>query len=106
MPIIVAGDFNSMSHLDYGEVGWDQYEAVVDWPTSHVLTRAGFRDSYRECNPVIDRVKDSTWTPRFPEQEQDRIDFVLYRGQGWRAEQSRVVRQHPSEGEKLLLADR
>jgi hypothetical protein len=24
VPIIVAGDFNSMSHLDYGEVGYDQ----------------------------------------------------------------------------------
>jgi len=94
VPIIVAGDFNSMSHLDYGQIGYDQYGAVVDWPTSHVLTREGFRDSYRECNPAIDRVLDSTWTPRFPEQEQDRIDFILYRGESWRARRSRVVRTH------------
>ncbi len=95
VPILIAGDFNSMSHLDYGEIGFDQYGAVVDWPTSHVLARAGFRDSYRECNPVIDRTRDSTWTPRFPEQEQDRIDFVHYRAARWRARESRVVRSHP-----------
>jgi len=93
--IVVAGDFNSMSHFDYGEVGFDQYEAVVVWPTSQVLTRAGFRDSYRECNPRIDRTADSTWTPRFPEQEQDRIDFVYYRSTEWRAAESRVLRDHP-----------
>ena len=95
VPIVVAGDFNSMSHLDYGAVGFDQYHAVVDWPTSHVLSRAGFRDAYRECNPVIDRVADSTWTPRFPEQEQDRIDFVHYRARDWRATAATVIREHP-----------
>lgn len=111
LSIVVAGDFNSMSHLDYGEVGFDQYEAVVAWPTSQVLTRAGFRDSYRECNPRIDRSTDSTWSPRFPEQEQDRIDFVYYlptewRGSEWRAAESRVLRDHadgfPSDHAALL----
>ncbi|MEM9801450.1 MAG: endonuclease/exonuclease/phosphatase family protein [Planctomycetota bacterium] len=100
VPIVIAGDFNSMSHLDYGEVGVDQYEVVVDWPTSHVLAAAGFRDAYRECNPRIDRRRDATWTPRFPDQEQDRIDFVHYRpgkapADRWRATESRVIREHP-----------
>lgn len=95
VPVIVAGDFNSMSHLDYGEVGLDQYGVSVDWPTSHVLWEAGFTDAYRETNPVVDRERDSTWTPRFPEQEQDRIDFVFHRGEGWRATSSEVVRTHP-----------
>ena len=106
LPIIVAGDFNSMSHLDYGEVGFDQYEAVIDWPTSHVLSEAGFRDSYRERNPRIDRTKDSTWSPRFPEQQQDRIDFVYYRASEWRAVESRVLRERsdgfPSDHAALL----
>ncbi len=95
VPVVVAGDFNSMSHLDYGEVGLDQYGVAVDWPTGHVLWEAGFTDAYRETNPVIDRERDSTWTPRFPEQEQDRIDFVFHRGRGWRATASEVVRTHP-----------
>jgi len=79
VPVVIAGDFNSMSHLDYGYVGWDQYETVVDWPTGHVLIDEGFVDSYRACNPRVDRAVDSTWTPRFPEQQQDRIDFVFCR---------------------------
>lgn len=94
VPVIVAGDFNSMSHLDYGEVGLDQYGVAVDWPTSHVLWEAGFTDAYRETHPVIDRERDSTWTPRFPAQEQDRIDFVFHRGAGWRATESEVIRTH------------
>jgi len=99
VPVVIAGDFNSMSHLDYGEVGWDQYHAVVDWPTSHVLIKQGFLDSYRYCNPHIDRAIDSTWTPRFPEQERDRIDFIFCRGSRSNARivepiASRVVREH------------
>ena len=80
VPVIIAGDFNSMSHLDYGEVGQDQYGMVVDWPTSHILPEAGFVDTYRACHPQIDRAADWTWTPRFPQQERDRIDFIYTRG--------------------------
>lgn len=94
IPVIIAGDFNSMSHLDYGEVGWLDYDVVIDWPTSRILANAGFTDTYRACNPVIDRARDSTWTPRFPEQQQDRIDFIQARAPGWRAQASRVVRDH------------
>jgi endonuclease/exonuclease/phosphatase family metal-dependent hydrolase len=94
VPVVIAGDFNSMSHLDYGEVGLDQYHAVIDWPTSHILTQQGFVDTYRACNPHIDRARDSTWTPRFPEQEQDRIDFIYVKATDWRATYSRVLRDH------------
>jgi endonuclease/exonuclease/phosphatase family metal-dependent hydrolase len=111
VPIVIAGDFNSMSHLDYGEIGWDQYDAVVDWPTSQILPASGFADSYRMCNPAIDRSKDSTWTPRFPKQEQDRIDYIYHRGARSRAINlkpinSRVIRDHdarfPSDHAALL----
>jgi endonuclease/exonuclease/phosphatase family metal-dependent hydrolase len=111
VPIIIAGDFNSMSHLDYGEIGWDQYDAVVKWPTSTVLTDQGFTDSYRACNPRIDRKVDSTWTPRFPGQHQDRIDFIYHRDAKTQSvtvvpAASRVIREHdprfPSDHAALL----
>ena len=111
VPIIIAGDFNSMSHLDYGEIGWGQYGAVVKWPTSTVLTDQGFTDSYRACNPHIDRKVDSTWTPRFPKQQQDRIDFIYHRSTATRSitvtpTASRVIRDHeprfPSDHAALL----
>jgi endonuclease/exonuclease/phosphatase family metal-dependent hydrolase len=94
IPIIIAGDFNSMSHLDYGEVGWDQHHAVINWPTSRILPRHGFIDTYRATNPKIDRARDCTWSPRFTQQEQDRIDFIYARARDWRAQSSRVVRTH------------
>lgn len=95
IPVIIAGDFNSMSHLDYTEAAKDHHKAVVDWPTSHVLLQQGFRDSYRDHNPVVDRKKDRTWTPRFPEQEEDRIDFIYHKGPGLTSTGSTHIDSHP-----------
>ena len=78
IPIIIAGDFNSMSHLDYTENAVDQYEYIIDWPTSKYITDAGFTDSFREQHPIVNRKLGSTWSPRFPNQQQDRIDFIYY----------------------------
>lgn len=91
LPIVIAGDFNSMSHLDYNAVALKDFEQVIDWPTSQILTKAGFRDSYRELNPQVIRLKDRTWSPRFPKQEQDRIDFVYYKGSSLTALDSDVI---------------
>lgn len=95
VPLVIAGDFNAMSHLDYSEVARSQYGAVVEWPTSRVLTDAGFRDSYRERNPIVDRRRDRTWSPRFPDQEQDRIDFIHDRGDALETLASRTIDEHP-----------
>jgi len=110
VPIIIAGDFNSMSHLDYTEVARSQYKAVVSWPTSQILVNDGFRDSYRETNVEVDRERDRTWTPRFPKQEQDRIDFIYHRGDTLRAVSSRVLDDHkqgfPSDHAAVLTTFR
>lgn len=95
VPIIIAGDFNSMSHLDYTQIAQDQYQAVIEWHTSRVLIEQGFRDAYRETHPAIDRQADRTWTPRFPAQEQDRIDFIYYNAKTIRAKQTQVIDTHP-----------
>lgn len=81
-PVIVAGDFNSNSHLDYTQAALNQYGMVVSWPVTRAVEAAGFRDAYRECHPRIDRARDRTWSPRFPEQIQDRIDFIYWKGEG------------------------
>lgn len=94
VPIIIAGDFNSMSHLDYRECYLDQHEFAMNWDTSRVMTDAGFRDSYRELHPEVDRIHDRTWTPRFPEQQQDRIDYIYYRGDAIAATDSEVIDTH------------
>jgi len=91
VPIVIAGGFDSMSHLDYSEIALAQHGCVVDFPTSRELSDAGFRDAYRELDPHIDRRADRTWTPRFPEQSQDRIDHVYYRGAPLRAQRSWTI---------------
>ncbi len=106
VPVVIAGDFNSMSHLDYTAVAHDQYKAVIDWPTSRVLVDEGFRDAFRELHPTVNRMKDRTWSPRFDKQEQDRIDFCYYKGHGLEAKESEVIQEHsilfPSDHAALL----
>lgn len=80
VPVILAGDFNSNSHLDYVEAAREQYGLVAEWPVTKIVAEAGFGDAYRTVRPQIDRAADRTWSPRFPEQIQDRIDFVFWRG--------------------------
>jgi endonuclease/exonuclease/phosphatase family metal-dependent hydrolase len=100
-PIIIAGDFNSMSHLDYTENAIDQYEHVIEWPTSKYITAAGFTDSYRELYPIVNRKLGSTWSPRFPNQQQDRIDFIYYSNNSMKSVKS-VKYDRPVESHNLL----
>ncbi|MCH2101714.1 MAG: endonuclease/exonuclease/phosphatase family protein [Planctomycetes bacterium] len=96
VPVIIAGDFNSMSHLDYIESSKDQYGGwVIDWPTSRVITDAGYVDSYRAVHIAVDRMADRTWTPRFPAQDQDRIDFIYGRGEDLVPKESHTIDIHP-----------
>ena len=95
IPIVIAGDFNSMSHLDYIRPFRDQFDGVVvDWPTSHILSDAGFRDAWRENHPEVNRREDRTWTPRFAKQQQDRIDFIYYRGSQLETRDAVVIDEH------------
>lgn len=92
IPVILAGDFNSMSHLDYTKKAASQFgDRVIAWPTSQLMTKAGFIDTYRKSNLKIDRKRDSTWSPEFREQEQDRIDFIYSRGSELQPESSIVI---------------
>ncbi|MFN7172650.1 MAG: endonuclease/exonuclease/phosphatase family protein [Fimbriimonadaceae bacterium] len=89
--VIIGGDFNSMSHLDWAEIGREHYGRPIEWRTSLLMAEDGYRDAFREANPAIDRDADSTWSPRFPEQEQERIDFVYFRGEGVEVSQSQRI---------------
>ncbi len=110
VPLIIAGDFNSMSHLDYTQKAKNQYLRVIDWQTSHVLIDAGLKDSYREVHPQVSRKNDSTWSPRYPEQEQERIDFIYYQGSHLKATKSEIITQHaekfPSDHAAVLTTFR
>lgn len=87
IPIVIGGDFNSHSHLDWTEATKDMYNhggAVVNWTVSKEMEAANFKDSFREINP--DPVKNigTTWLTDADSLEtvnrHDRIDFIYYQG--------------------------
>lgn len=87
IPVLLFGDFNAPSHLDWTEDTASAHCDVgaVDWPTSKVPTDAGMTDSLRVVDP--DPVSDPhiTWSPIFKDNEgreepMDRIDFVYHKG--------------------------
>ncbi|MGI5487799.1 endonuclease/exonuclease/phosphatase family protein [Microtetraspora malaysiensis] len=93
-PVLLTGDFNAPSHLDWTPAtkrcGYDS----VPWPTSVAPEQAGMKDSYRVAHPDPVAAPGITWSPIYttftggyghdahtgePE-PQDRIDFVHYKG--------------------------
>ncbi|MFJ4849852.1 MULTISPECIES: HAD-IA family hydrolase [unclassified Streptomyces] len=83
-PVLLVGDFNVPSHLDWTAAAAPLHGGrEVPWPVTLEAEAAGLRDSYRDARPDPVRDPGTTWSPVNPEPEpQDRIDFVLYAGRG------------------------
>ncbi len=91
--VILGGDFNEPSHLDWTAATKDLYDhngVVIQWPNTLALEQAGFVDAYREKypnplthpgftfpadNPLVD-LKELAWSPKAD--DRDRIDFIFY----------------------------
>lgn len=87
IPVIMGGDFNVHSHLDWTETTRNLYNhggAVVNWPVSIAMQKAGFKDSFREMNPDPTTNLGVTWLTDADSLEtecrMDRIDFIYYQG--------------------------
>lgn len=96
IPVIMGGDFNEPSHLDWQADTkdlWDHNGAIINWDCSVMLQKAGFKDVYREKypNPVVYpgftfpagnklaeevKLEKLAWAPDVD--ERDRIDFIYY----------------------------
>lgn len=85
VPTILAGDFNTPSHLDWTEATMamrPEMAYLVEWPVSLAVEAAGFVDTYRAVYPDPAERLGMTWTygypyPRLREDEViDRIDFI------------------------------
>ena len=91
--VILGGDFNEPSHLDWQEDTKDirnHNGLVINWDCSVLLQNAGFRDAYREKYPNAVthpgftfpagnkdvELKKLVWAPDVD--ERDRIDFIYY----------------------------
>lgn len=94
--VIMGGDFNEPSHLDWQADTKDLFDhngAVINWDCSVMLHKAGFVDSYRKKylnavkypaftfpagNKTAEKAKleKLAWAPEAD--ERDRIDFIYY----------------------------
>lgn len=91
--ILVGGDFNEPSHLDWQANTKDIRDhrgVVIDWDCSILLSENGYVDAFREVypdpvaypgftfpanNPAVD-LKKLAWSPKADDRE--RIDFIYY----------------------------
>jgi endonuclease/exonuclease/phosphatase family metal-dependent hydrolase len=85
IPVVLTGDFNSPSYLDWTPAVSAVRPEVpypVVWPISKALADAGLTDSYRDVYPDPVAKPGFTWTPGGPETDPhevfDRIDWVLH----------------------------
>jgi len=103
--IIVVGDFNEPSGLDWTEAVFraGNCPIAVDWPTIRRVYDAGFVDAYRKVRADPQEWPGYTWTPTTteddPKDRHDRIDFVLVRGSHARVVKAEIV------GERCERAD-
>ena len=92
-PIIILGDFNEPSCLDWTEPTKNMFKhngVVVEWPVTKLLDNNGFKDAYRVFYPneiknpgitwpsVFSGRKVTSWAPK--SDDRDRVDYVFYKG--------------------------
>ncbi len=95
-PLVLAGDFNSGSHLDWTERNSDRYNGlVISFPASVAMEQKGFTDSFRRLYPDEVAYPGHTWSPIFKETLSDRIDYIYFMGASLVLRSSRVIESHP-----------
>jgi endonuclease/exonuclease/phosphatase family metal-dependent hydrolase len=85
-PVIVTGDFNTPSHLDWTDAAKgsrpQQTEAIA-WPVTAAMEAAGFTDTFRTAHPDPVARPGLTYSPGFPwpvqveGESMDRIDYIF-----------------------------
>lgn len=79
LPVILGGDFNVWSHLDWTEATKDQHSGkIVPWWTTSRFEEEGLQDSYRIIKPDPAQYPGISWG--LPgEQDDHRIDYLLFK---------------------------
>ena len=124
IPVIVAGDFNCVSHLDHTAETKSRKlncSRVLEIKASRAMADAGFTDTYRAANPVITaQTLGHTWTTVGTEYQYEsdqgfvpvtaekhprpeyrdpyaRIDYIYSRGRRLEIVESAVICHHKSQ---------
>ena len=108
MPVVVTGDFNEPSHLDWTQAAADAglHPIKVEWPATKRLADMGFVDTYRHIFPDEVAKPGTTWTPTTapddPNDHHDRIDFVLVRGDNVTIKDAAIVGEDSEHAEIVV----
>ena len=122
VPVIVAGDFNCVSHLDYTVATRDSklnQSRILPIKASKAMHKFGFTDTFRDGNPdILNTTLGYTWTTVGPDytyisdkgfvpvkensepeyrDPYTRIDFIYSIGSRLKTNNSRVISHHSSE---------
>lgn len=97
MPVIIAGDFNSFSHLDWTAAAAPLHCGYgrVNFPISRYMLQNGFTDSFREMHPDEVARPEGTFAVIFGYLQTGRIDFIYYKPGKIQAVSSKIIRSVP-----------
>ena len=97
MPIIIGGDFNSCSHLDWTHKAAPIHFGYIaeELPVSRYMLDKGFRDTFREINPDELERGEGTYAVIFGQSQTSRVDFIYSKGNGIKTVASKIVRTMP-----------
>ncbi|WP_242158476.1 endonuclease/exonuclease/phosphatase family protein [Aestuariivivens sediminis] len=85
IPLIVGGDFNSPSHLDWGlETKSRHNKLIVPWYSTRLLEDLGMMDSYRTVHPNPLTHPGITWDTK-EQKDEHRIDYIYFKGNSLKA---------------------
>ena len=93
VPLILGGDFNIWSHLDWQEETKKLHDGmVVDWWTTSAFEKAGLKDAYREVHPNAKEHPGITWDQP-GKKDEHRIDYIFYAGEKLETVSSKIMKQ-------------
>lgn len=96
MPVVIGGDFNSYSHLDWtaGAAHLHAGYGPIAFPASRLMAEQGYIDSFRAVH--LDEVlrPEGTFAGIYGQLDFARIDFIYYKG-AIRAISSKIIQTQP-----------
>jgi PKD repeat protein len=95
--VIIGGDFNSGSHLDWTAAAARFHGGYgpVALPTSHLMAKRGYADTFRQLHSDEVARPEGTYAVIFGHLQHSRIDYLYSRGRGLRAVASKIIRTSP-----------
>lgn len=93
IPVILGGDFNSCSHLDWtaNTTAIHNGYGAVNFPTSNTLIAEGYTDTYRSSHPDELVHPGGTWAANYGYLDA-RIDFIYHKGPNIRPVGAKIIR--------------